>query len=232
MSGCEAVREMLVDAARGLGMENSLREHLESCPDCRRRLANERLLNANLAAIASQALPPASVRNAVMAEFRRANRPVPIRRPYVKWVAMAAAAVILLAVFVATRHRPEKAVTSGVHVVEAPVQAREVPVPVAQQPAAALAAANVRKPAKRQRTAKAQPPPAPTPPEVATDFFEIPYAEPLRPEESFDVFRMQVPRANMAVFGLPVAGGRLDSRVTADVLVGEDGVMRAIRFIR
>jgi hypothetical protein len=67
---------------------------------------------------------------------------------------------------------------------------------------------------------------------VATDFFEIPYSEPLRPEERADVFRIQMPRANMAVFGLPVAGGRLDSRVTADVLVGEDGVMRAIRFIR
>jgi hypothetical protein len=69
-------------------------------------------------------------------------------------------------------------------------------------------------------------------PEVATDFFEIPYTEPLRPEERADVFRMQMPRASMAVYGLPVSGGRLDSHVTADVLMGEDGVARAIRFIR
>ena len=67
---------------------------------------------------------------------------------------------------------------------------------------------------------------------MATDFIEIPYAEPLRPEERADVFRIQMPRANMAVFGLPVTGGRLDSRITADVLMGEDGVVRAVRFIR
>jgi len=69
-------------------------------------------------------------------------------------------------------------------------------------------------------------------PEIATDFFEIPYVEPLRPDQRGDVFRIQMPRANMAVFGLPLSGGRLDARVTADVLMGEDGVARAIRFIR
>jgi hypothetical protein len=69
-------------------------------------------------------------------------------------------------------------------------------------------------------------------PEVATDFFAIPYVEPLRPDQRADVYRVQMPRAGMAVFGLPVVGGRLDSRVTADVLMGEDGVVRAVRFIR
>jgi hypothetical protein len=226
MNPCEAVRENLVDAARGLPVEDTLRAHLEKCSDCRRRLANERMLSAGLAATAWQGLPPASVRNAVMAEFRRAKRPVPIRRPVVKWVAIAAAAVILLAVFVATRHRPEKIVTP---VAEAPAPTHVAPV---QVPQPRPATADVRRPVKRHRVAKAQPAPVVETPEVATDFIEIPYAEPLRPEERFDVFRMQVPRANMAVFGLPVTGGRLDSRVTADVLVGEDGVMRAIRFIR
>jgi hypothetical protein len=36
----------------------------------------------------------------------------------------------------------------------------------------------------------------------------------------------------MAVYGLPVPGGRLNTRIKADVLMGEDGVARAIRFIR
>jgi hypothetical protein len=157
-----------------------------------------------------------------MAEFRRSHRVTPIRRPFVKWAAMAVAAAILAAVFVGATHHPEKIVTSVAPRVEEPLQVRVAPAATAKQ----------RKPARRRRVVKVRPPPVEQAPEVATDFFEIPYAEPLRPEERADVFRIEIPRANMAVFGLPVAGGRLDSSVTADVLIGEDGVMRAIRFIR
>ena len=190
-------------------------------------MENERRLSAGLAAISSQAIPPPSVKNAVMAEFRRVHRTVPIRRPLMHWAAMAAAAAaFLLAIFVGRMPRPEQIAVRVPSAIEAPppvLVSPSVPARVARQ-------------VKRPRAVKVQPAPAPAPPEsgseVATDFFEIPYAEPLRPQERVDVFRMQIPRANIAVFGLPVSGGRLDSRVTADVLVGEDGVMRAIRFIR
>jgi len=36
----------------------------------------------------------------------------------------------------------------------------------------------------------------------------------------------------MASFGLPVNQERAESRVKADVLIGEDGLARAIRFVR
>jgi hypothetical protein len=232
MSGCQAVREMLMDVARGASAENLLRAHLnllrahlDDCPDCRRRLANERMLSAGLAASAARDVPPARVQAAVLAEFRRAHKQVPIRRPFIKWVALAAAAMILLALFVTTRHSPQKTVTT----VAPPPQ---TPLPVHPAPIAPAAIAKVPKPVKRRHAAKVQPPPPVETQEVATDFFEIPYTEPLRPGERADVFRMQMPRANMAVFGLPVTGGHLDSRITADVLIGEDGVMRAVRFIR
>jgi hypothetical protein len=222
MTGCEAVREMLMDAARGVSADDSLDLHLENCPDCRRRLANERVLSVGLAAISSHAVPPASVRKALMAEFRRTHRPVPRRRLFVKWLAIAAAAVILLGLFISTRQRPQKTVRTAV---VTPPPARAAPIVPTVAPKAPKAV-------KRRRAVKIQPPPPVETPEVATEFFEIPYTAPLRPEERGDVFRIEMPRANMAVFGLPVAGGRLDSRVTADVLIGEDGVMRAIRFIR
>ena len=228
MSECEGVREMLMDVARGVPVENLLRAHLENCPDCRRRLADERMLTAGLAAVAPCDAPPARIQTAVLAEFRRANRPTPIRRPVVGWIALAAAAALLLAVFLTPKHRPQKTPTAAV---QAPAPVHTAPAAAVQAPAPAVTA-HAPKPVKRHRAAKAQPPPAVETPEVATDFFEIPYSEPLRPEERVDVFRMQMPRANMAVFGLPVSGGRLDSRVTADVLMGEDGVMRAVRFIR
>ncbi len=226
MNRCEAVRSILVDVARGAPADLTLQKHLESCAGCRRRVANERMLSAGLVAISSVDTPPPAVRAAIMAEFRRTYRATPIRRSIAKWVALAAAAaLVLLAVFLGTRpRRPEKIVTAVASQVEAPARVA---------PAVPRVAAQPRKPAKRRRVVRVQAPPPPEEtPEVATDFVAIPYSEPLRPEERVDMFRMEMPRANMAVFGLPVTGGHLDSRVTADVLIGEDGVMRAIRFVR
>jgi hypothetical protein len=239
MSGCPEVQEFLLAVARAETVtaadQRTLREHVETCVHCRRRLANERMLSAGLAAMAAEpAVPSASVRSALLTEFRREKKVVPIRlplvKPSVKWVAIAAvAAAVLMAVVLAKWPRKEPVVaTPSVQVVKTPP-----PVPVIAPPEQAPVQVKAR-PAMRPRPRPVAPPPAQVDdePEVATDFFEIPYVEPLRPEQRADVFRMQVPRASMAAFGLPVTGGRLDSRVTADVLMGEDGVVRAVRFIR
>lgn len=68
--------------------------------------------------------------------------------------------------------------------------------------------------------------------ETATDFIRLPYTDPLLPTEQADVFRVQMPEAALATYGLPVDGSRLDSKIYADLVVGQDGVPRAIRFIR
>jgi hypothetical protein len=232
MSDCRQVQEILVAVARAETVnaveQRLLRDHVEACAECRRRLANERMLSAGLAAMAAEpGAPSASVRSALLTEFRREKKVVPIRTPVMKWVAIAAvAAAVLLAVVLVKGRGKEPAVAPPVlQVVKTPAPARVIAPPVQAQ----VKARPVLRPRRR---------PAPPPvqvddaPEVATDFFEIPYVEPLRPEQRADVFRMQVPRASMAAFGLPVTGGRLDSRVTADVLMGEDGVVRAVRFIR
>jgi hypothetical protein len=239
MSGCEEVRDILLGAARGEIVspagQRFLREHAEDCPLCRRRLANERMLSAGLTALASvtQAVPPAAVRSAVMAEFRKQQKQVDIRRPWMQWGALTAvAAALVLAAFLLAR---DKRVAPKAPVATAPQVAQQAPAPVAMAEVAVestqIAPVKVRRKAVRRAPAQAKQP-VEEPAEVATDFIEIPYVEPLRPDERADVYRIQVPRANMAIFGLPVTGGRLDSRITADVLAGEDGVVRAVRFIR
>lgn len=242
MSGCDEVREILVAVARAETVsapgQRFLREHVEACPDCRRRLANERMLTAGLASMASElgGAPSAAVRTALLAEFRRQQVVVPIRRSrrqMMKWVGIAAvAAALLLAVFMTWGRRPETVVAP----VKIPVAVVPITPPVIG-PAIAVKTGTPTTRVRRRSAAlpKRRPTSAPQvqdAPEVATDFIEIPYAEPLRPEQRADVFRIQMPRANMAAFGLPVTGGRLDSRITADVLMGEDGVVRAVRFIR
>jgi hypothetical protein len=249
MNGCEEVREILVAVARGemvsAAGQRFLREHAESCSACRCRLANERMLSAGLTAMAaaSDGVPSAAVRAALMAEFRRRRTVTPMPRIWTqraKWLAVAAvAAAVLLAVFLSIGHRAQKPVEavrapSTMAPPQPPVTASIKPPVPPSLPAETKAAVPVKHRAAShpRRVVKKDPAPQEEPAEVASEFLEIPYVEPLRPEQRADVFRVQIPRANMAVFGLPVTGGRLDARVTADILMGEDGVVRAIRFIR
>jgi hypothetical protein len=257
MSGCEEVREILLSVARGeivtAGGQRFLREHVEACPQCRRRLANERMLTAGLSAVASGLAgdPPPAVRAALMQEFRRQRAVTPIHRPVMRWVAAGAVAAALLLALFGLKGRRQEPVIAPTQVLVAtvkpapvaptvvPVEPARVPSPLVQAPAvqAKVVHPYSGRPKAHPTSTKAHrvstvEKPVEAPAEVATDFFEIPYVEPLRPDERADVFRIQMPRANMAVFGLPVTGGRLDSRVTADVLAGEDGVVRAVRFIR
>ena len=94
----------------------------------------------------------------------------------------------------------------------APRRARRVP-PVRRQSPVVTASAPMRR-------------------EVTTDFFAIPYAPALTQVDRGQLIRVNVPATSMRSFGLPVSEDRLFDRVQADVLMGEDGIARAIRFVR
>jgi hypothetical protein len=73
--------------------------------------------------------------------------------------------------------------------------------------------------------------------EYTTDFFPLSYSGDQKPMESDEVIRVQVirvqmPRPALIALGLPVNIERADVPVKADLLVGEDGLARAIRFVR
>jgi hypothetical protein len=46
------------------------------------------------------------------------------------------------------------------------------------------------------------------------------------------VMRVELPRSALISFGLPMDMERATERVKADVVVGNDGLARAIRFVR
>jgi hypothetical protein len=68
--------------------------------------------------------------------------------------------------------------------------------------------------------------------ETATDFIPLPYAGRVMSEESLDVIRVRMPRSAMARFGLPINAERALEPVSADIVFGQDGIARAIRFTR
>jgi hypothetical protein len=68
--------------------------------------------------------------------------------------------------------------------------------------------------------------------EVATDFLAVPYAPAFTQYDSGQVVRVHLPRSSLGTFGLPFDENRAAERIKADVLLGEDGIARAVRFVR
>jgi hypothetical protein len=65
------------------------------------------------------------------------------------------------------------------------------------------------------------------PPRQQEVFVEIPYAPPFSPYEGGQVVRLNMPGSSVRRLGLPVSV----DRVQADVLLGNDGIARAIRLV-
>ncbi|HEX8844691.1 MAG TPA: hypothetical protein VF791_08615 [Pyrinomonadaceae bacterium] len=68
--------------------------------------------------------------------------------------------------------------------------------------------------------------------EIATEYLPLTYGVNLSQLEGGQVVRVELPRSAMQSFGLPMNAERAGERVKADVLLGHDGVARAIRFVR
>lgn len=159
---------------------------------------------------AGQAAP--ETETLLIREFRK-HQSRRVRRRVV--VAVAAAASIALAVFAVT-NRPLQ--------VHRPVVAASPRVPeIAVEPAPAVVTAppSVRRSnvSSRQR-----------PRETVTGFF--PWMDSALPFDRGQLLRVELPAGVMRSAGLPVPDDHLGDLIQADVLVGEEGLPRAIRFVK
>jgi len=129
------------------------------------------------------------------------------RRKYARarWPYFAMAAAALIVLFIATRPKAQV------------MQIAVVTPPVANVPVAKII----------PRKAVHRKPPAR---EVVTQFF--PLMEDPPPFERGELLRVSLPASAMRGVGLAVNEDRLTERVQADVLVGQEGLARAIRFVR
>jgi hypothetical protein len=123
---------------------------------------------------------------------------------------LAIAAGIALAFVAGSWERPKP-------VAPAPVRLQPVTVAAAPAPEPEPKAVPKARPLKRQ------------PREVVTEFFPLLDVAP--PFESGELLRVMVPASTMRKVGLPVNENRLADPVYADVLVGREGLARAIRFV-
>lgn len=67
--------------------------------------------------------------------------------------------------------------------------------------------------------------------EITTDYIPLSYVSEATAMESGHVVRMMVSRSTLMSMGLPMNVERDKEMVKADVVVGDDGLARAIRFV-
>ena len=166
-----------------------------------------------LAETDASAEAPPEIEVRLRKEFRSSKRKRAWRQAAV-WGSAAAAALL---VFALANRRPPAAPISAVVVntiAPSPPQAALLPaVPRTTMP--------VRRPASVR---------APQPEEIVTEFF--PLMDPAPTFERGQLLRVELPASAMQMIGLPVREEHLADPVQADVLVGEEGLPRAIRFVQ
>jgi hypothetical protein len=66
--------------------------------------------------------------------------------------------------------------------------------------------------------------------ETDASFYPLPEAESLPAVENAMVVRVQLPVSSLQLMGVPVSEERADASVQADLLLGQDGLARAVRL--
>jgi hypothetical protein len=254
---CQDFEKLVLALARHQLLEAGSRAqglaHTEVCTRCAARLAEERALLAGMHLVVAelaQEAAPARVETALLAAFHaqdsRRHTPVKetlsIHRRWGQWRMVAAcAAVILLAVLVSvtwlksvsdeqkqTAQQPTRTTASPDSPKEAPAsqRIRQVAGPkLADMPTGKLHP----KPRHRMRRGGSN---NSEETEVVTQFFPLHEGEDLAALESMRMLRVELPSSALGEVGLPVAPDAANMPVKADVMLGDDGLARAIRFVR
>jgi hypothetical protein len=241
MKNCGEFRSVLISIAREEPIDerarNAFWQHAASCSECCEKLQAQRALNVSLSELAHAPLtPPAHITAALNQAFREQQQTAG-HGQFGAWrtaavIAILAVAAMLVLIVRSQLRAPARPAAPVIIKTAKDIQPQTPAKAPSTTPATASPARSAeqirRQPAKRQARHRQTPAPSPNPP---AEFVALPYAEPLRDTQRVDVYRVRVPLAELAHYGLAVDGRSLALPVTADIAVGEDGVARAIRFV-
>lgn len=250
---CHDFEVIASDLSKDVLMDANLREkgleHSSSCADCAARLEEERTLTGGLRLLAraSTEEAPASVGAAVLAAFRQ-NQSLPsTRTSYRRWiyVAASAAALVLIATLIALNAaRMQKPQVPGPQVStevipNTPSTPNLLPPPLDMSPNEPGTVAAKTKPNRGQQRSIIRHKPVQEETdssgaitEITTEFIPLTNREAFAQMDGGQVMRVELPRSALMSFGLPMDMERATERIKADVVVGNDGLARAIRFVR
>ena len=233
--------------------------HATACEHCEEALTLQSRLSEGLRSLALEAIAvqaPSGVEDKVLAAFRERTRVFSVPSPSIRrhfWIT-AAAAVLLLAVgilgwrwYVASAPYPtEQAKSQNAAGNVAP----SIPEPVvavspSQTPNASTPLVSRQFKSRKHSTtqvAKLNVAKRTTEPslsattheikEITTAFVPLGYGSALDLQDGGQMVRVELPRLALARFGLPMNMNRANEKIKADILVGADGLARAIRFVQ
>ncbi len=228
----EVVRDLDFEDALDPHTYDAAVEHAQSCTRCARLIYQTRQLDASLRALArADANRGASPRvERQLLEVFRAHAPARVRvRRLMPWLEIAAALLVVAGGFLLWHrgHRPAR-VQSMARVVAVGPSASVSPPDAA--PARALVPSPTTEAAGGGQFHAPKAAARPDESEELGEFMELPYADDDGPLGAGEIVTVRLPESDLALLGLPVIDDGAARAITVDVVIGEDGVARAIRF--
>ena len=248
---CQDFEKLALALARNSLLDATARDqglvHTEVCNRCAALLADERALLARVRAVAADMAgeePPARVDALLLAAFRAqtaataSSTVIPARGRVWRWsswklAAVAAGILILISVMAvfwgaASSHKPQREER-----VDLPTPVRSPTPPKLAGPPAGSDQLVVERPKNPPRRARRQAAVNNADEdEVVTRFFPLREGEDLTTLESLQLVRVELPGSALSEVGLPIDPETVNEPVKADVVLGQDGLARAIRFVR
>lgn len=248
---CQRFEQVVSELARSQMMEAEVRTealaHSEECEGCSARLRDEETLTRGLQMLAAdmQSLAaPDGIELKLREAFRerRVVAPVAVGSPRSRYWLVAVAAVLLLAMSVAAMWwrsgapEPLQAETPASKPVEVPIEQRPAPAPKEEEYRAVDQTPKRQLPKPVRRNVNRRAPETPvahhTTNEIATDFVPLGDMNAATLQDGGQIIRVKLRRSALVKFGFPVNMERYNENVNADVLIGVDGLARAIRFVQ
>lgn len=243
MMDCESFKALVHEVDRPGCLAASVLDlawgHAQDCARCARRLARARELTTALGALAKadeRERAPMRLEAQLLSAFRVHRKAVyrTWRRKLAWWMAAAAVLAVMIGAGLVWHHpsASQHAHRSARAGAATPRDWVAPNPPQATLRAPAAEAGDGRHNQPSSRTAKrAAPTPAPEPVAELAEFLPLPFGDDDSPLGTAEVVRIRLSESALGVLGLPVSDEASRQPVTADVVIGEDGVARAIRFI-
>lgn len=244
---CREFAEIVIDLARDQEMDSAARahafSHAELCIQCAARLAEERAWMANVHVVKTELMqrqaPPrveAELLMALRSQRHHQTKSLPIRMQWLSWhLAMVATAMLLIALagfaWMSFHRQPQP--QQALMATAPPTFPPSAPAPesVPEKELVATASKPVRLMTTRVLPRRSNHLPAIKPSEPSLPFYSLVEEGQMAPLESGRIVRIEVPASSLVKLGVPLTEKTLSQPVQADLLLGQDGLARAIRFV-
>src|SRR5882724_352124 len=209
-------------------------DHIMRCARCEARFSNVRSLERVLRTLAETTdaeRSAAQLEPVLRTAFQQQKRVRRRSRSVASWVAIGIAASLLLSIGVVSRRlifAPAR--KPPILATPQPVQPGNVSNAQTPEPAAKLA----QETGKHRKSRPRVPAQRVDSEEFVTGFYALPYAQSSNHIMSGEIVRVRLLGSALPGIGFPMAlnGDRAAEQITADLIVGENGLPLAIRFLR